>query len=308
MSIQEINVGSVPNDKTGDSIRDAFTKANENFQFLDDARQNLTTGNLVATGNISLQASTASYWTGGPYYIDGIQIATVGTTFSGGTVANPTTFQSTTPSTSNVTGAVIVTGGLGVGGNTHIGGLFAKSATIEAGLTAATIVIGSTAQFDAAVATGALTTTGTNTTTGNITVGNVSAAASNTNKRSVAASFGQFSEITGTLQTASQPNVTGLGTLTGLAVTGNISAANITLTWGQVTATKAVITGNVVVGANLLVTGTGAVTGNLTTGNVIKGIGTFNNMTVQTIPTVKSVTTKEYVTATVVGFAIGLGS
>lgn len=31
MSQQYINVGSFPNDGTGDSIRDSFTKANDNF-------------------------------------------------------------------------------------------------------------------------------------------------------------------------------------------------------------------------------------------------------------------------------------
>jgi len=35
MAIQNINVGAAPNDKTGDTIRDAFVKANSNFQDLD---------------------------------------------------------------------------------------------------------------------------------------------------------------------------------------------------------------------------------------------------------------------------------
>ena len=53
-----------------DRTRDAFIKANDNFTFLDNARQNLTTGNLTATGNITLQASVPSYWTG-TYYLNG---------------------------------------------------------------------------------------------------------------------------------------------------------------------------------------------------------------------------------------------
>ena len=50
MAIVNIGVGIAPNDGNGDSIRDAFVKTNNNFAFLDAARQNLVTANLVATG------------------------------------------------------------------------------------------------------------------------------------------------------------------------------------------------------------------------------------------------------------------
>jgi hypothetical protein len=62
------------------------------------------------------------------------------------------------------------------------------------------------------------------------------------------------------------------------------------------------------VGSNLIVQGATSLAGNISAGNVSANIGSFATLTVNTIPTVKSVTTKEYVTATVVGFAIGLGS
>jgi len=295
MAISDINIGQTPNDGTGDSIRDAFDKVNQNFTFLDESRQNLVTGNLTATGNISLRASVPSFWTG-TYFLNGVQIATVGTLFSGGTVSDPTIFQATTPSTSNITGAVTVAGGLGVAGDSFLSALNARSLLVEQNISGATLSIGGVAQFDAAVATGNVTTTGTNTTSGNLTAANV------------AADKGTFTQLSGTLLTNAQPFVTALGTLSDLAVTGNISAANITLTWGQLTATRAVITGNATVGSNLLVTGSAAVTGNVATRHINSGIGTFANITVSSIPTVKSVTTREYVTSTVVGFAIGLGS
>lgn len=295
MAISDINIGQTPNDGTGDSIRDAFDKVNQNFTFLDESRQNLVTGNLTATGNISLRASVPSFWTG-TYFLNGVQIATVGTLFSGGTVSDPTIFQATTPSTSNITGAVTVAGGLGVAGASFLSALNARSLLVEQNISGATLSIGGVAQFDAAVATGNVTTTGTNATSGNLTAGNV------------AAGKGTFTQLSGTLLTNAQPFVTALGTLSDLAVTGNISAANITLTWGQLTATRAVITGNATVGSNLLVTGSAAVTGNVATRHINSGIGTFANITVSSIPTVKSVTTREYVTSTVVGFAIGLGS
>ena len=307
MAISEINVGSTPNDGTGDSIRDAFSKVNDNFVYLDDARQNLTTGNLTATGNISLQAGVPSYWTG-TYYLNGVEIATVGTLFSGGTVSDPTQFQASTPSTGNTSGAVVISGGLGVGGSSYLSSLFARQATIELSLSTATLTVQGVTDLIGSVSTGTLETDGTYDVTGNVTVGNISALASNPTKRSVTASFGTFSEVTGTVQTAAQPNITSLGTLASLAVTGNISAANITLTWGQVSARQAVISGNVSVGSNLLVQGTTSLSGNITAGNISANIGGYSSLTVNTIPTVKSVTTKEYVTATVVGFAIGLGS
>jgi hypothetical protein len=307
MAISEINVGSTPNDGTGDSIRDAFSKVNDNFVYLDEARQNLTTGNLTATGNVSLQASVPSYWTG-TYYLNGVEVATVGTLFSGGTVSDPTQFQASTPSTSNTSGAVVISGGLGVAGSSYLSSLFARQATIDLSLSTTSLTVFGTSGLAGRVTTGPLETSGTFDITGNITVGNISALASNPTKRSIDASFGTFSEVTGTLQTAAQPNVTSLGTLASLAVTGNISAANITLTWGQVTASKAVISGNVSVGSNLLVQGATSLTGNITAGNISANIGGYTSLTVNTIPTVKSVTTKEYVTATVVGFAIGLGS
>lgn len=294
MAISDINVGAIPNDGTGDSIRDAFVKANNNFAFLDEARLNLVTGNLSATGNISLRATSASYLTG-DFFLNGVQIATVGTLFSGGDVANQTRFLATTVSTSNVTGAVTITGGLGISGSTYASALFAKNFTSETSISGATLTIGGLAQLQAAVETGNITTTGFNTTSGNLTAGNV------------AGTTGAFTNVAGTLRTNAQPFVNSLGTLSNLSVAGNITAANLTLTWGNLTAANASLSGKLTT-ANLVVTANTTIGANLTVGNVISGIGTFSNLTVTTIPTPKSVTTKEYVTATVVGFAIGLGS
>ena len=294
MAISDINVGAIPNDGTGDSIRDAFVKANNNFAFLDEARQNLTTGNLTASGNISLAATQASYWTG-DIYLNGVEIATVGTLFSGGSVSDPTTFQSLAASTSNITGAVVIAGGLGVGGSAYTSALFARSFVSETSIAGATLTIGGAVQLQSGVATGNITTTGFNNTSGNLTAGNV------------AGTTGAFTNVVGTLRTNAQPFVNSIGTLANLSVTGNITAANLTLTWGNLTAANATLAGKLTT-ANLLVTANTIIGANLTVGNVISGIGTFGNLTVTTIPTPKSVTTKEYVTATVVGFAIGLGS
>jgi len=61
-------------------------------------------------------------------------------------------------------------------------------------------------------------TTGALTVSGNVSTGNVSGA------------DGSFSTVAGSLTTASQPNITSVGTLSSLAVSGNASAGNISAT------------------------------------------------------------------------------
>lgn len=309
MTIEIIGVGSSPNDGTGDSIRDAFTKTNNNFSYFDSLTQNLETGNLTAVGNVRLQFTANSYWNGN-VFLNGIPIATVGTIFTGGLVsgaAGETDFQLLTDSTSTTTGAVIVRGGIGVVGNAFIGNTTTYNLTAQ-GAVGTTVLNSGSGVFTGAVSTGALTVTGAASTTGNLIVGNASPAGSNTTKRNVASYFGYFQEVNGTLQTAAQPNITSLGTLTVLATTGNLTAANINLTgWGNITAANATfagktITGNLQVG-NAIVAG-----GNVTASNVVAQVGTYANLTVQDIPSNFHVTTKGYVNSLVVAFAVGLGS
>jgi hypothetical protein len=84
------------NSGSGDSIKEAFDKCNDNFTYLD--AESIPTKITAAIANISA-------------------------TFSGGTVSNATVFQgittvsNSTPSTSSSTGALIVAGGIGVNGD-----------------------------------------------------------------------------------------------------------------------------------------------------------------------------------------------
>lgn len=294
MAIQNINVGLVANDGTGDSIRDAFVKTNDNFIFLDTARLNIVTGNLTAQGNIKLDATADSYWTG-TIYLNGVEIATVNNLFSGGTVSGATSFTSTAESTSTVTGAVTISGGLGVAKNAHFNDFFADTGTLTGAFSAAS-VSGVQGSFGAEVATGDLTTTGNNQTTGNLTAANVS-------------SFkGSFTQISGILQTNAQPFVTSVGTLSSLIISGNLTVGNIvTSSWGNITAANATVAG-LTTTANLRVRANAVIVGNVIAGNIVSNIGTFSNITVSSVPTNKSVTNKDYVNTTVVAFAIGLGS
>ena len=109
--------------------------------------------------------------------------------------------------------------------------------------------------------------TGTLSVTGNANVGNLGASAgvfsSNVTASNVYANTGTIgaSLLTGTLTTASQPNVTSLGTLTGLGVNGTITGVNITANTGVFTGNAAGLT-NIPSGnlngqvANALVAGT----------------------------------------------------
>lgn len=305
MAIQQIGIGSAPNDGTGDSIRTAFDKANQNFSFLDSARQNLVTGNLSATGLVTFNTSNATpnFWTG-QFYINGVQIATVGTLFSGGTVANPTQFTNPSPATSTTTGALVVTGGVGITGALYTTSVYAQSLSVTNDISAATLTVGSTVLLQGAVtASQGLTVSGgilNNSGTGNISAGTAPGTG-------VDGYQGTFTQVQGTILTNAQPFVTSLGTLSGLASSGNLVANNITANINLQSLTLAVVA-NAKVGTNLTVGTTAVIGGNLTAGNVTGGIGTFSNLTVQTVPTNQSVTNKSYVTATVVGFAIGLGS
>lgn len=131
----------------------------------------------------------------------------------------------TTPSTSTTTGALLVSGGVGVGGNLYVAGNLDVTGTttfrnietvttteyvqtqVATSVLASTIgnvgasVIGATGRFDTSVTTATVNAA---------TIGNTGAT------------------LTGTLSTAAQPNVTSIGSLTGLSVAGETTVANIT--------------------------------------------------------------------------------
>ena len=158
---------------------------------------------------------------------------------------------------------------------------------------------------------GNLATGGTVSATGNATFGNISTSGSggNITGANVSASI-QLTALRGVLTSGlTVGNITMAGSMTA-QTTSNISAGNVnatnTVSASNLSGTlRTASQPNVTFVGNLI---TANVTGNLIAGNISSGIGQFNNLSVDTIPTSKSVTNKSYVTATVVGFAIGLGS
>lgn len=88
-----------------------------------------------------------------------------------------------------------------------------------------------------------------------------------------------YANFAGTLVTGAQPNITGVGTLTSVAVSGNANVGNLD-TAGLIVATGNVSGGNLTTTGVLTVTGTGvsSIAGNLDmTGNTIINLATPNN-------------------------------
>jgi hypothetical protein len=125
MTQQTINVGTLPNDGTGDTLLAAMDKINANFT---DLYTNSYATNVVnrfnsRSGNITLtSADVTSALTYTPLNKAG-DTATGLIVLNSGFVANAQSqVTSTAASSSTTTGALTVTGGVGIGGALNIGG------------------------------------------------------------------------------------------------------------------------------------------------------------------------------------------
>jgi hypothetical protein len=194
--------------------------------------------------------------------------------------------QSTGPisTTGNVTGGNILTGGVvsatgNITGNFILGngsqltGIDATS--IQSGTSNVRVVssggnvavgIGGTANVVVVATTGQFVT-GVNSVSGNITGGNISA-----------------TNLSGSLTTAAQANITSVGTLTSLSVTGTVQGGNVA-TAGTVSATGNITGGNLTINGSAVITGNLSVSGTETIFNVAnltvndKDIIVANNVT-----------------------------
>ena len=216
-------------------------------------------GNIIVGGNanvanlaVSGKVNSDLYFYGKTVYIDGSPVQTAAQSFSGGNVANPTRFLSTTQSTSAATGAVRLEGGLGVLGNVNtnqnlgvvgranVGHLTATS-NVTVGI-ASNVGLFSNGSIHGTIITASqpnITTVGSLSAlgmAGNITagsgnqyaIGDGSAPFLETYSYRVISTF-----LQGTLQTATQTGITAIGTLGNLNVTSNIATANIAATYGS---------------------------------------------------------------------------
>jgi cytoskeletal protein CcmA (bactofilin family) len=301
MAILNINTGINPNDGLGDSIRDAFVKVNSNTDFLEAARvefaSNISTGNLTVSTNLTVSGAGVI---SGFYTYNGIEIATVGTTFAGGFVANPTEFQSTQDTTANlVLGGVIVNGGLIVKKSIRANIFLSNSATVT-----------NLIQGGSFYTTGNANVASVNATGQGIYVGNI---------RSTAGQLFISGNITGSANLllfsgnlwAGNVNATNFMTVgSNLRVGGNITTpANISGNYISGTLTTALQTNITTVGtlSNLIVAGNLTVNNASTTTYLFGNIGVFDRITLNLLPAAPTdAASKDYVDIQAVAFGIAL--
>ena len=119
MARQNISVGNAPNDGTGDPLRVAFEKINNNFT---DLYNNFGSSGVNFIGNVISTSNTNDDLNLVPNGSGQVKI--------GGN--NPVRIYNTLASTSTSTGALTVVGGVGVGGNVEVGGsIYAPAAAFN---------------------------------------------------------------------------------------------------------------------------------------------------------------------------------
>ena len=250
-------------------------------------------GNLKVFGNsyvsnveVSGQVTGDVRLYGGTVYINDDPVLTANSTFSGGNVANPTRVTSRVASTRANTGAFVVDGGAGVVGNLFVGAnlVVTNQASARYATFTTNVVIGTHSNV-VAWSNGAVRATLTTSSQPNITglgsltqlnlAGNVYAGAANaydigeasTPFASLYAYGVTATQLTGTIQTASQTNITAVGTLGTLAVTGNATVGNVAAAKG----TFSNIAGNLITAAQPNITSVGTLTNLAVAGNVTAG-------------------------------------
>jgi hypothetical protein len=197
-------------------------------------------------------------------------------TLTGITSSGAVNITNTTASTSTATGALKCSGGVGIGGNVNIGGNIAAVNITGTLLTAAQPNITSVGTLTGITSSGAVnitnTTASTSTATGALKCSGGVGIGGNVNIGGNIAAV----NITGTLLTAAQPNITSVGTLTNLAVSGTITGTLATAAQPNITsvgtltnlAVSGTITGTLATAAQPNITSLGTLTGLTSSGAV----------------------------------------
>ena len=204
--------------------------------------------NVVQAFSIAGNIATANYFIGNGAFLTGLPVS-----YSNTDVANylPTY----TGNLVSLTGPVTTTSNV-TGGNILFGtGIVSGTGTVYAATVSTTGNVNSSNISTGQASVGNLISGGYVSATGNITGGNLSG-----------------TNIVGTLTTASQTNITSVGTLGALTVTANTTSGNL-LTGGLISATGNIIGGNLS-GTNIVGTLTTAAQTNITS------VGTLSSLTV----------------------------
>jgi Major tropism determinant N-terminal domain len=210
-----------------------------------------TTGLSSVTGNVS-----ANYFLGNGSQLTGVTISSLPSLSVTGNIIGGNI---------SVNGSQTTIGNI-VGGNINTAGLINASGNITGGNLRGTNLTGTltTASQPNITDVGTLNSLSVS---GNITSGYVNATGHTGTSVSVTGSITGAS-LVGTISTASQPNITAVGTLGSLSVSGAIAAGNISI--ANQTGTTASLTGNVT-GGNILTSGLISATGNINGANLVIG-------------------------------------
>ena len=199
---------------------------------------NSSTGALIVAGGAGIGGDL---YTGGNMFAYGGQVITttssgLGVLYNSGSIfTTNVSITPTTPSTGTNSGALIVAGGVGVVGNVTAGGLVgplygpvygtvqtAAQPNITSVGTLSSLNVGSVSATG--IGTNTLLVTGLATISGGISGLTTLIATGNVTVANLIANVGG---IYGSINTAAQPNITSVGTLTSLVVVGNVTASNV---------------------------------------------------------------------------------
>ena len=299
MSQQNIDFGTFPNDPDADAIRTAFQKVQENFNTLFDASSNqtVTSVNQATGAGITVNSPFGNVVVSARIACVQIQTSTLGLGSGSGNTANlaiitdgSTPFIIDLPSTINNVANINLSGTL-------------TANTVNVNLQ----INGNVGNFSGNLSAANLNSSGVLNITGNANVGNLGAT-TGVFAGNVTATFflGDGSLLTnvataGTVTTNAQPNITSVGTLTGLDVNGDITATNITANTGvftgngaglsqitganvtgtvsaATTADSATTAGTVTTNAQPNITSVGSLSSLDVTGNIISGNANLGNL------------------------------
>jgi hypothetical protein len=192
-----------------------------------------TTADRLFGMRISGTDTLALCWSGGGLYVDRILFSNNLTAVGGGggTQFNTKVYINNPADSTNITsGALVITGGVGIQGTTNIGGSLNVTGNITGTLaTANQSNITSVGTLTSLTSSGIVsilnTTLSTNTTSGALVISGGIGIGGATN---IGGALNVTGNITGTLATANQSNITSVGTLTGLTSSGIVSITNTT--------------------------------------------------------------------------------
>lgn len=253
--IQTINTGTSPNDGTGDSLRAAFIKTNQNFTSIADVINNNTVFNsaniIGALTSDSITANSAVIHNTTSLNVFTANVGTIGTLTAGfanvtSLVANTVHFTANIQNTGPGTGTLVVDGGIFASGNIYVGGGLTVAGNLQyvtsANLTVQSPIIavgtgpggGNPVADDGAdkgleilwysnaAASSKISFLGQQNSTGNL----VFFRDASYNGVTFTGNMGnaKFGNVYANIATTAQPYITSLGTLTSLNVAGNVTA------------------------------------------------------------------------------------